>query len=390
MKTIRTYNQISVKGLDRLLAAGYEVAEKTEQPDALMLRSYKMQVEDILPTVKAIGRAGAGVNNIPLEACTGRGIPVFNAPGANANAVKELVLAGMLLSSRGILQGIDYVSTLDRSLDEKAMNVLLEAEKKRFKGNELAGKTIGIIGLGAIGSKIADMALSLGMSVLGYDPAISVEAAWRLPSEVERIESISSVLARADFVTLHLPVLDATRNLINRDTLAACRPETVLLNFSRKEIVDSAAVAEALNNKVFAQYVADFPVPELIGLPGCLLMPHIGASTDEAEDNCAIMVAEQLKDFLEHGNVVNAVNFPALKMPRDNGAFRMTITNHNVPTMLGSITTVLAQANLNVIDLLNKSRGEIAYNIIDLADKPSAQVVADLQAIDGVINIRLL
>jgi D-3-phosphoglycerate dehydrogenase len=390
MKTIRTYNQISVKGLDRLLAAGYEVTENTTQPDAVMLRSYKMQVDDILPTVKAIGRAGAGVNNIPLEDCTRRGIPVFNAPGANANAVKELVLAGMLLSSRGILEGIEYVSTLDKTSDEQSMNVLLEGEKKRFKGNELAGKTIGIIGLGAIGSKIADMALSLGMSVLGYDPAISVEAAWRLPSEVERIESISSVLARADFVTLHLPVLEATRNLINRDTLAACRPETVLLNFSRKEIVDSSAVAEALQNNVFAKYVADFPVPELIGLSGCILMPHIGASTDEAEDNCAIMVADQLKDFLQNGNIVNAVNFPALKMTRDTNAFRITITNHNVPTMLGSITAVLAEANLNVIDLLNKSRGEVAYNIIDLADKPASEVIAALEAIEGVINIRLL
>ncbi|ROS00019.1 D-3-phosphoglycerate dehydrogenase [Sinobacterium caligoides] len=389
MFKVRTYNQISKKGLERLPVDSYSLQDDCDQADAILLRSYKMQEKDISPTVRAIARAGAGVNNIPLDVCTTKGIPVFNAPGANANAVKELVLAGMLLSSRGILSGIDYVNSLQGQYSDAELSTLLEAEKKRFKGGELAGRTLGVVGLGAIGSRIADMALSLGMKVLGYDPALSVEAAWRLPSSVERMDSMAAVMSHADFITLHLPVLESTINIINSDILASCNASTVLLNFSREQIVDTSAIVESLESGNLGKYISDFPSSKLMGRKDCILMPHIGASTDEAEDNCAVMVAEQLRDFLENGNITNAVNFPSLKMFRDGG-FRLTLTNDNVPKILGNITTILADANINVIDLLNKSRGEIAYNIIDVTERPSAEVLASLSAIEGVINVRLL
>ncbi len=389
MYKVRTYNQISVKGLEQLPRESYEVASEITNPDGIMLRSYKLPIEEVGVTVKAIARAGAGVNNIPLAACTERGIPVFNAPGANANAVKELVVAGLLLGSRGIIEGIDYARTLSGMQDYKAMSALLEKEKKQFKGNELAGKVLGVVGLGAIGSRVAQTALLLGMEVIGFDPALSVDAAWRLPSDVKKMENLAALFARSDYVSLHLPALEATRNLVNAEALKSFRDQSVLLNFARDEIVDVRAIRDALQSGKLRKYISDFPHPELLPLAGNICMPHIGASTDEAEDNCAIMVARQLRDFLENGNIVNSVNFPALQLER-NGGCRLAITNYNVPRMLGQVTSVLADANINVIDLLNKSRGDIAYNLLDVEVAPSADVVAKLGAVEGVINVRLL
>ncbi len=389
MYKVRTYNQISVKGLEQLPRESYEVASEITNPDGIMLRSYKLPIEEVGVTVKAIARAGAGVNNIPLAACTERGIPVFNAPGANANAVKELVIAGLLLGSRGIIEGIDYARTLSGMQDYKAMSALLEKEKKQFKGNELAGKVLGVVGLGAIGSRVAQTALLLGMEVIGFDPALSVDAAWRLPSDVKKMENLAALFARSDYVSLHLPALEATRNLVNAEALKSFRDQSVLLNFARDEIVDVRAIRDALQSGKLRKYISDFPHPELLLLPGNVCMPHIGASTEEAEDNCAIMVARQLRDFLENGNIVNSVNFPTLQLER-NGGSRLAITNYNVPRMLGQVTSVLADANINVIDLLNKSRGDIAYNLLDVEVAPSADVVAKLGAVEGVINVRLL
>ena len=389
MYSIKTFNNIAQIGLDQFDGGDYQVAADAANPEAILLRSHKLQSEEIGAEVRAIGRAGAGVNNVPVADCTARGIPVFNAPGANANAVKELVMVGLLLGSRGIISGISYVSELSKMDDADEMNRLLEKEKKRFKGSEIQGKTLGVVGLGAIGSQVANMALTMGMKVVGYDPAISIEAAWRLSSEVEKMDSLESLLGRSDFVTLHLPVLDATRNLINGDCLQAAKAGCKLLNFARSEIVDSVAVAAALDSGKLAAYIADFPKPELINRDDVILMPHIGASTAEAEENCAVMAARQLKDYLENGNVVNSVNFPRLTLERSSG-HRLTICNQNVTNMLGSITSILAEHDINVIDLLNKSRDEIAYNLIDVEQLPSAAVIEKLSAIEGVINVRLL
>ena len=389
MYKILTLNQISPKGLERLPSASYEIASEFTTPDAILLRSHKLQADDIAKTVKAIGRAGAGTNNIPVAACTERGIPVFNSPGANANAVKELVIAGLALGSRGILQGISYVNSLSDMSDAGEMAKLLEKEKKRFKGNELAGRTLGVVGLGAIGSMIANAALNLGMDVIGYDPALSVDAAWRLPSSVKKMENIGSLFAKADYITLHLPVLESTRGLVNADLLAACKPECCLLNFAREEIVNVDAVIAALDKKQLRQFITDFPVPSLIGRDDVILMPHIGASTDEAEDNCAVMAAEQIDDFLKNGNIKNSVNFPNLQLER-SGCCRIAIANHNVPKILGSILGILADANINIVDMLNKSRDEIAYNLIDLGGDISDSLLSELAALEGVINVRLI
>jgi D-3-phosphoglycerate dehydrogenase len=386
---IRTYNQISVKGLEQLPRESYEVASEINHPDGILLRSYKLGIDEVGNTVMAIARAGAGVNNIPVEECTKRGVVVFNAPGANANAVKELVIAGLLLGSRGIIEGIDYARTLSSMDDYKAMSALLEKEKKQFKGNELAGQTLGVVGLGAIGSRVAQTALLLGMEVIGFDPALSVDAAWRLPSDVKKMENLTALFARADYISLHLPALESTRNLVNADTLKAFRDGAVLLNFSRDEIVDVAAIKQALQSGKLRKYISDFPHPDLLPLPGNISMPHIGASTDEAEDNCAIMVAQQLREFLENGNIRNSVNFPNLELERTQG-YRLAITNYNIPRMLGQVTSLLADVNINVIDLLNKSRGDIAYSLLDLEAAPEAEVLAKLAAVEGVINVRLL
>lgn len=388
-KRILTLNQISLKGLERLPRDCYEIASEFSQPDAILLRSYKLQVTDIRPSVLAIARAGAGVNNIPVASCTARGIPVFNSPGANANAVKELVATGLLLGSRGVIEGIDYVRTLSGVQDASELNKTLEEQKKRFKGNELVGKTLGVVGLGAIGSLVAEMALTLGMEVMGFDPALSVEAAWRLSSQVRKADTLSALFARCDYISLHLPVLDATRGMINEELLRVLKPNSCLLNFARQEIIDQNALLQALENGQLRKYIADFPTPELIGRPDVILMPHIGASTDEAEDNCAIMVADQLRDFLENGNIRNSVNFPNLQLDRVRGC-RLSVANANVPKILGNVLSILADENINVIDMLNKSREEIAYNLIDISSQPTPGVLDKMRGIDGVINVRLI
>ena len=392
MFKIQTFNQISSKGLVRFPGT-YEVGPGIAHSDAILVRSHKLQDSDVNPNLKAAARAGAGVNNVPVAGYTEKGIVVFNTPGANANAVKELVLCGLLLSSRGILPGISYVNSLHEMTDNAAMSKLLEQEKIRFKGGEIAGKTLGIIGLGAIGSLVAEMAIDLGMTVLGYDPALSVDAAWRLPNQVRKIENVTALLANSDFVTLHLPVMEATRNLIDANMVAAMKPGLCLLNFSRDEIVNTDAIVAGLNSKQLRVYVADFPCAELIGRDDVILMPHIGASTDEAEDNCAVMAADQLMDFLENGNIRNSVNFPSISLDRAANAVkgtRIAISNKNVPKMLGQILSILADQNINVVDMINKSRNEVAYNLIDVATRPSDAVLAEIAAIQDVIKVTVL
>jgi len=392
MYKIQTFNQISPKGLVRFNSS-FEVGAGLGEADAILVRSHKLQDSDANPNLKAVARAGAGVNNVPVASYTEKGIVVFNTPGANANAVKELVLCGLLLSSRGILPGIAYVNSLFEMQDNAAMSKLLEQEKSRFKGSEIAGKTLGIVGLGAIGSLVAEMAISLGMKVLGYDPALSVDAAWRLPNQVRKIENLTALLVNSDFVSLHLPVLESTRNLIDAAAIANMKPGLCLLNFSRDEIVNTQAIVDGLNRKQLRMYVADFPCAELIGRDDVILMPHIGASTDEAEDNCAVMAADQLMDFLENGNIRNSVNFPNVSLDRSPSAVRGTriaISNKNVPKMLGQILSILADQNINVIDMINKSRNEIAYNLIDLESRPSEAVLAEIAAIQDVIKVSVL
>lgn len=388
MFKVKTFNNIAQIGLDQF-DHSYQVSPDVEDGDAILLRSHKLQAEEITAGVKAIGRAGAGTNNVPVEHCSEQGVVVFNAPGANANAVKELVMAGLLLGSRGIVSGIRYVDGLASMDDADAMNKLLEKEKKNFKGSEIQGKTLGVVGLGAIGSQVANMALMMGMKVVGYDPAISIEAAWRLSSDVRKMDSLEALLSSADFVTLHLPVLDATRNLINQQSLQSIKPGSKLVNFARSEIVDGDAVVEALDSGKLAAYIADFPKPNMIGREDVILMPHIGASTEEAEENCAVMAANQIQDYLENGNIINSVNFPMAVLDRSSG-FRLSVSNKNVTNMLGSITSILAEHEINVIDLLNRSRGDLAYNLIDVESEPSQTVLDQLQTIEGVIAVRLL
>jgi D-3-phosphoglycerate dehydrogenase len=388
-KQILTLNQISLKGLERLPRDCYEIASEFTHPDAILLRSFKLHEDDIQQSVLAIARAGAGINNIPVAACTARGIPVFNSPGANANAVKELVATGLLLGSRGVIEGIEYVRTLAGVQDGSELNKTLEAQKKQFKGSELVGKTLGVVGLGAIGSLVAEMALTMGMEVVGFDPALSVEAAWRLSSQVRKADTLSALFARCEYISLHLPVLDSTRGLINAELLRVMRPGSCLLNFARQEIVDEIALLAALDTGLLRKYIADFPTPALIGRDDVILMPHIGASTDEAEDNCAIMAADQLHDFLENGNIRNSVNFPALQLDRVSGC-RLSVANDNVPKILGNVLSILADENINVIDMLNKSREEIAYNLIDISTQPSQAVLDRMRSIEGVINVRLI
>lgn len=389
MHKVRTYNAISAKGLDRLDRDHFEVSSDISSPDAILLRSHKLTADDLMGSVTAIARAGAGVNNIPLGHCTDQGIVVFNTPGANANAVKELVAAGMLLASRDIIGGMNFISSMDSNLSAEEMGPLLEASKKQFAGSELQGKTLGVLGLGAIGSLIARLGLDLGMEVVGYDPAISVEAAWRLPSSVKKMDNMQALFSRSDYVSLHIPVLESTRGLINADTLSYFKKDACLLNFAREQIVDTQALIEALKKGQLRKYVTDFPSPALVGRKDTLLMPHIGASTAEAEENCAIMAADQIKAFLEHGNIRNSVNFPSIELERNSNT-RLTITNENAPGALSHILNVLGDAEVNVVDLLNKSRGDIAYNLIDINASPTADLLQQLRAVSGVLNVRLL
>ena len=393
MHRIQTFNAISELGLEKLPKDNFDVGPDLTGADAILLRSFKLEAASITNPLKAVARAGAGVNNVPVGECTQKGVVVFNTPGANANAVKELVLCGLLLGSRGVIPGIGFATSQENVTDYSELSKLVEAEKKRFKGNEIAGKTLGVVGLGAIGSMVADMAIKLGMKVQGFDPALSVDAAWRLPSEVKRIENLNTLIGTSDFISLHLPVLDSTRNLIDTSMFATMKKNTCLLNFSRDEIVDSSALLEALDSGNLRKYICDFPRPELTTRADVICMPHLGASTAEAEENCAIMAANQLRDFLENGNIKNSVNFPNLHLDRDSSATkgsRLAISNKNVPKMLGQILSVLADQNINVIDMLNKSRDEIAYNLIDLEATPSDQAIDAIADIDDVIKVTVL
>ncbi|MCZ6657450.1 MAG: phosphoglycerate dehydrogenase [Gammaproteobacteria bacterium] len=389
MYKIRTFNQISDRGLDRFAPDRYSVGSEIADPHGILLRSHELATSELAASVRAVARAGAGVNNVPVEACTQRGVVVFNTPGANANSVKELVLVALLIAARDVVGGIQYVTTLADVKDEAELNRLIEAEKQRFKGRELYGKSLGVVGLGAIGSLVARAALDLGMDVIGFDPAISVDAAWRLPSEVQRMENLPSLFARADFVTLHVPLLAETQGLINDASLRSFRPGSVLLNFARQPIVDTAALKRALDDGTVSRYIADFPVPGLTNDPRVHLTPHLGASTDEAEENCAVMAANQLISFLETGNITNSVNFPKVSL-EPSGGYRLAVTNRNVPGMLGQMTSVLAERGINVIDMLNKSRDDVAYNLLDVASEPVPELIEELCAIDSVINVRVL
>ena len=388
MFKIKTYNAISPKGLERFDHQAYQVGADVETPDAILLRSQKLHDVPVPDTLLAVARAGAGVNNIPVAEYGQQGIVVFNTPGANANAVKELVLTGMLLATRGILPGIAWVQSLVGNGDDVA--AIVEKEKKRFAGTELKGKTLGIVGLGAIGSSVAHMALALDMNVLGYDPKLSVDAAWRLPSAVAHIENLSTLLQRSDYVSVHVPAIEATRHLINADALAQMKPDAVLLNLARDSIVDAQAARAALDAGRLRHYVCDFPEAVLLGSDKVIATPHIGASTEEAEENCAIMAAEELKAYLQDGQIMNSVNYPPLHMERAAGATRIAFANHNVAGVLGKVLSVLADAGVNVLDMSNRSRGDLAYNLIDVESVPSGAVVAAIRAVEEVIRVRVI
>ena len=384
---ILTLNAISAIGLQRLPAERYSVGTQIDSPDAILVRSHDMKAMPIAASVRAIGRAGAGTNNIPVADMSKRGVPVFNAPGANANAVKELVLAGMLIAARNLVPAIrftDGLSGTDEEIDRK-----VEDGKKNFAGMELPQHVLGIIGLGKIGSLVADAAIKLGMDVFGYDPEITVDAAWSLPSQVRKAHSIEEVLRGSDFVTLHVPLLDATRNLIDAKRIRLMRSGSVLLNFSRDGIVDNDAVLDALNAKKLKAYVCDFPGSRFNGHPAVVATPHLGASTLEAEENCAIMVVDQMRDYLENGNIRNAVNFPDVVMPRES-PYRLGIANANVPNMVGQISTAVAQAGLNIHNMLNKSRKDMAYTLVDVDSAVSRQVIDRIGAIAGVLAVHYL
>jgi D-3-phosphoglycerate dehydrogenase / 2-oxoglutarate reductase len=390
MYKVRTYNAISVKGLERFPRQSYEIGSDIGSPDAFLLRSQKLQDVEVPKSLLAAARAGAGTNNVPIAEYSKLGVVVFNTPGANANAVKELVMAGMLLATRGILAGMAYVNTLTAMTDATEMSAHLEKEKARFAGGEIKGKTLGIVGLGAIGSMVADMALAMGMKVVGFDPALSIDAAWRLSSEVTRMENLQALLARSDYISLHVPAMDATKHLINDAALTLTQPGAVLLNFARETIVDSAAVKRSLDAGKLGKYVCDFPEPDLLNHPQVIATPHIGASTEESEENCAVMAANQLMDYLENGNIVNSVNFPSVAMGRVPETTRITFSNDNVSGVLGHVLSVLADKQVNVIDMMNKSRGELAFNIIDVEDKPADEVIAAIAAVEHVIRVRVI
>jgi D-3-phosphoglycerate dehydrogenase len=384
---ILTLNKISAAGLKRLPAASYQVAADIPAPDAILVRSQLMHDMVIPASVKAIARAGVGVNNVPVAAMSARGVPVFNASGANANAVKELVVAGMLLAARNIVPALHFVATLQG--DDEAVRKSVEEGKKQFDGIELRGRTLGIIGLGAIGRQVADIALSLGMHVYGYDPEITVEGAWSLSAQVKKAQSIEELLRHSDFVTLHVPLLDATRGMIDARRVAAMKQNAVLLNFSRDGIVDNEAVLSGLQTKRLRGYVCDFPAQKLQGQAGVVTLPHLGASTEEAEENCAVMVVQQVREYLEHGNIANSVNFPTIYMPRES-AYRIAVANANVPNMLGQISTALAKAGINIHNMMNKSRGDTAYTLVDTDTSVPPELIAQISAIPGVLMVRNL
>jgi D-3-phosphoglycerate dehydrogenase len=384
---ILTLNQISAHGLHRFPSARYTVGKTVERPDAILVRSHDMHEMSIPASVRAIGRAGAGTNNIPVAQMSKRGVPVFNAPGANANAVKELVFAAILLAARNVIPALSYVAGLDAGAADLEKRV--EDGKKQFAGAELPHRTLGIVGLGAIGSLVADTAIKMGMKVVGFDPEITVDAAWRLPSSVRRANSIEELMKQSDFVTLHVPLLKVTRHLIDEARLAAMKPGAVLLNFARDGLVDENALVAALRSRRLKYYLCDFPSAALLHEPGVTALPHLGASTAEAEENCAVMVVDQVREYLENGAIVNAVNFPSVEMARES-PFRVAIANANVPNMLGQISTSMAHAGLNIHNMVNKSRGEMAYTLVDV-DSPVQDAVIDaISAIEGVLSVRAI
>ncbi len=386
MQKIQTLNAISKRGLARLPET-YVVGNDVADPDAILVRSQDMHAMSIAASVLAIGRAGAGTNNIPVMLMSARGMPVFNAPGANANAVKELVIAGMLLGARNLASAIAFVASLEG--DAESLHKQVEAGKKAFVGHELPGRTLGVVGLGAIGSMVADAAIRLGMNVIGYDPEITVDAAWRLPSQVKKAASVEDLVKHCDFISLHTPLVAATKDLINADRVKLMRKGCVLLNFARDGIVNEQAVLDGLNDHKLHAYICDFPSNLLKQHPRFVALPHLGASTEEAEENCAIMVADQLVDYLEHGNIQNAVNFPNINLPRES-AYRLAIANANVPNMLGQISTSLAAAGLNIHNMVNKSRGEMAFTLVDVDAAVPNLVITQLSGIEGVLRVRYI
>ncbi len=387
MYKILTLNNISIAGLERLPRDGYEVASEIQHPDAILVRSFNMHDMAIPESVKAIGRAGAGVNNIPVDAMSKRGVPVFNAPGANANAVKELVIAGMLIAARNLVQGWSFARGLTG--DDAEISKQVEAGKKDFAGMELPGRTLGVVGLGAIGVQVANAAHALGMKVIGYDPDITVQSAWQMSSDVEQASGIDDLLSQVDFVTFHVPLVDATRHMINAERLRTMKNNVVLLNFSRNGIIDDEAVVKSLDNGKIYAYVCDFPSNLLKDHPRVVTLPHLGASTQEAEDNCAIMVADEIRDYLENGNVRNSVNFPKVYMKRYEG-YRLAVVNENVPNMLGQISTTLAESGFNIVDMINKSKGDLAYTLVDVDGEVSQECIDRISATAGVLAVRAL
>lgn len=387
MHKIKIINNISNAGLERFSANQYELVDDATDPSAIILRSFQLKSDDIPLSVDAIGRAGAGVNNIPIELMTDRGVPVFNAPGANANAVKELTIASLLIAARNICSARDYVRSLN--LDDHDIKQSIESGKKQFAGIELPGKTLGVVGLGSIGVNVANAALDLGMKVIGFDPKVTVNNAWQLSSGVQKVESINEIFQKSNAVSLHVPLVKETENLVNKENLILLNKHSILINFSRTGIVNTDDVIDALDKDVLSSYVCDFPEPRFLKNEKIIALPHLGASTREAEENCAIMVIENIKDFLENGNINYSVNFPKASMTR-NSAYRLTIANKNIPNMVGQITSILANEKLNIEDLLNKSSGNIAYTIVDLDKAVPDKAIKQILSIDGVLRVRYL
>ena len=385
---IQVLNKISEKGLSQFPKQEYVLSEVGEQPDAILLRSANIHDMEIPEGLAVVGRAGAGTNNIPIDRFSAQGIPVFNTPGANANAVKELVIAGLLLASRNLCEAWVYASGL--SGDDKALHEEVEKGKKQFVGCELPGRTLAVIGLGAIGAKVANAALALDMKVIGFDPSISVERAWELSSGVVKATSLDQALKQADYISIHVPLIDATRGLISADKFSVMKSGVILLNFARQPIIDEAALLDALSSNKVARYVCDFPTEKLQKASGVIALPHLGASTKEAEENCAVMIVDQIKDYLENGNIKYSVNFPAVMMPRSEGVCRLAVSNANVPNMVGQVSTILAEAGFNIVDMINKSRGEIAYTLMDLDRPIDDSLKRSIESIEGVLKVRVL
>jgi D-3-phosphoglycerate dehydrogenase len=386
-RQILVLNKIASVGTKRLPAEHYEVGGEVTHPEAILVRSAKMHEMEIPVSVQAIGRAGAGTNNIPIADMSKRGVVVFNTPGANANAVKELVLAGMLMAARNIGPAMKFVEGLHG--DDATLSKVVEDGKKNFVGIEIPGRTLGIVGLGAVGGMVADTALKLGMKVLGYDPEITVDAAWRLSSEVKRVMSVDELIKHSDFITLHVPLIEATKHLVNATRVDMMKQGAVLINFAREGVIDEQAVIDGLDSKKLRAYVCDFPTARMKAHPGVVALPHLGASTQEAEDNCAMMVVDQVREFLENGNISNSVNFPAVNMPRE-AAHRVAVASANIPNMVGQISTAMADAGINIHNMVNKSRGDIAYTMLDLDSPAPETALSKIKAIEGVMNVRLL